>query len=98
MDDFIIYTMLNIGITPLVKSEDKPKGKIYDYGILINLTGNLLYQYIFKNIGILPYQEHIFKISYQAFIDSLLFNEISPVIVDSLLVLGSIKIKDSINA
>jgi hypothetical protein len=67
MSDFFIYTALNIGVTPFLKDEDKPKGDIYEFGILINLTGNLLYQYIFKNIEILPYQEYLFKMSYQAF-------------------------------
>jgi hypothetical protein len=96
MDDLIIYIGLNIAITPMIDDEDKKKGEIYFYGIPIYAANSYLYTFIEK-LKFLPYQEYIFKIGFQTFIDSLLYDSFSPVIIDGLLAASAITAKNAIN-
>lgn len=96
MDDLIIYTGLNIAITPMIDDEDKKKGEIYFYGIPIYALNSYLYSFIEK-LQFLPFQEYIFKIGFQTFIDSLLYDSFSPVIIDGLLAAAAVAAKKAIN-
>lgn len=96
MDDLIIYIGLNISVTPIIDDPDKKKGEIYFYGIPIYAANSYLYSFIEK-FKFLPYQEYIFKIAFQSFIDSLLYDSFSPVIIDSLLAAAAITAKNAIN-
>jgi len=96
MDDFLIYTGLNITLTPMMDDEDKKKGEIYVLGIPIYYLNSLLYTYVGK-FEIIPYQELIFKTAFQTFFDSLLYDSFSPVIIDALIAISSITIKNNIN-
>ncbi len=98
MEDFIIYSAGNILITPLIDDADEKKDEIYYAGILINLFNNIIYENLFEGkLIILPYQEEIFKVSFQTFINSMLFDSITPCLIDGLLVLGSVVLKKKID-
>lgn len=82
---------MNILVSPMVDDVDKKKDEIYILGIPINLANILSYNYFLKDKEIIfPYKEIIYKLSFQTFFNSMLFDNLTPVIIDGLMVLISV--------
>jgi hypothetical protein len=96
IDDIILYTGLNVGLTPSMAASEKPEGEIYLPGIPIFVAGSFVYDAI-KHIPVIEGQKKIFLMAWQMFIDSLLFDSIAPCVVDGLLALGATVGSDVIN-
>lgn len=96
LDDIIVYTGLNVALTPSMAAPEKEEGDVHLIGIPIFIAGSFVYDAI-KDIPVIEGQKKIFLTAWQMFMNSLIFESIAPCVVDGLIALGATVGSDVIN-
>ena len=57
-----------------------------DYSLAIFILGDVIYDELLKNKSIIQYQEYLFPLSWQIFLDSLITDSYKTILIDSVII------------